>query len=56
MAGSHVEVDRRAGPTGEWVVEEATFSLYAISDALQRGAVNQIKSNSVRNLFREIGG
>jgi hypothetical protein len=32
------------------------FRLYAISDALQRGAVNQIKSNSVRNLFREIGG
>jgi hypothetical protein len=43
-------------PDRRVVVEEATFSLYAISDALQRGAVNQIKSNSVRNLFREIGG
>jgi hypothetical protein len=54
MAGSHAIgpprwPDRRVGG------RRSHLSLYAISHALQRGVVNQIKSNSVRNLFREIG-
>ena len=48
--------DRRAGPPGGWAVEEATFAFTRSRMRCSAVAAKQIKSNSVRNLFREIGG